>query len=1713
MINNHLYQSLFMICTLLLYSLPSVAQLTIPSGNAFTSTSNRPMGAFYKYDNTISVYSASEMNITTGSTITGIRYFVQTTATPVNVPVSVYMRNNSSGGFSPAFYGATLVNLTNVFNGTILASDVTAGKWITIPLTTPFVYTGTNLHIMTSSYIGDGNGQGTNDKLFRWHNATSQSQIWFSNIAASYPAQGTVLNSKPNIQILYDTPGATGTLSFDYAASTMLENRNQVITVNRSGGSTGAVSVDYATSDGTAIAGTDYNATSGTLNWADGDMQPKTFTITTLPDFIVDDAETITLTLSNPVGATFNGPTTSTVTVTNVLPPLVGTYTVGAGGNYPSLTNTGGIFQAINQSVDGVSGPITINIISNLTGESGTHGLNEIIGNHAVLIRPFGGARTITGSSINSTALIRFTGTDNITIDGSTTGATVSSCLIGGDATLRELTLTNTSTNSGGAAIGFVSGTNGAKNNTVKNVTISGASSTGSGYGIYFGGVTSGSIGIDNDGNKVENCSVKKLRIGIASRGENLPNQNTGTIITQNDLSSTGTDKIAVNGIYINNEMNPIVSYNKVYVETTDTTSVSGLAIGVGSGINTTITSGGITGAMISNNIISGALSTNSIGNTASGIIISGASTGLPNTVQNNIIYNVSSQAKGGAIVAGIFVVGAVASVTKVYNNTVSLSGDRGSEALQYPSYCIALTGLDPSLEMKNNILSTTQIATGGGLVKTYAFGTASTTFDNLTSDYNAFYSGGVQDGGFRSGSLNTNAGTSYATLALWSAAIADDTQSVEVIPVFVSPTNLHLDASNNPLIAGAGTPIATVTTDIDCEIRNTLTPTIGADELNVSNFSITATAGANGTISPAGITVVGVGTNQTYTFTPNCGYTVQNVIVDGVAQGSLSSYTFTNVTANHTISVTFVGSSPIITAGGPTTFCDGGNVVLTSSSATGNLWSNGATTQSITVTTAGTYSVEVTNGSCTATSNGITITINPLPTTPTITASGATSFCDGGNVVLTSSAATGNVWSNGATTQSITVTTDGTYTVSVTSNGCTSGTSAPTTVTVNPIPATPTITASGTTTFCEGGNVVLTSSAAIGNVWSNGATTQSITVTTDGTYTVSVTSNGCTSGTSAPTTVTVNPIPVTPTITANGPTTFCEGGNVVLTSSAATGNVWSNGATTQSITVTTDGTYTVTVTSNGCTLVTSAPTAVTVNPIPATPTITASGPTTFCDGGNVVLTSSAATGNVWSNGATTQSITVTTDGTYTVAVTSNGCTSGTSAPTTVTVNQIPVTPTITASGPTTFCDGGNVVLTSSAATGNVWSNGATTQSITVTTDGTYTVAGTSNGCTSGTSAATTVTVNAIPTTPTITASGATTFCDGENVVLTSSAATGNVWSNGATTQSITVTTDGTYTVSVTSNGCSSGTSAPTMVTVNPIPVTPTITASGATTFCNGENVVLTSSAATGNVWSNGATTQSITVTTDGTYTVAVTSNGCTSGTSAATAVTVNPIPATPTITASGATTFCDGENVVLTSSAATGNVWSNGATTQSITVTTDGTYTVAVTSNGCTSGTAATTVTVNPSPSNEVTQNAGIVTANQSAASYQWYQCPNTLIDGANNQTYIPTEVGDYKVEITLGNCVVTSDCITVSTLGNTNFAPSANFHFYPNPVTSILHIENDSPLGNVEVFNVIGQKVLNRTLYTNAAQIDLDRFSAGTYLVRVTSESTVQVFKIIKN
>jgi gliding motility-associated-like protein len=711
-------------------------------------------------------------------------------------------------------------------------------------------------------------------------------------------------------------------------------------------------------------------------------------------------------------------------------------------------------------------------------------------------------------------------------------------------------------------------------------------------------------------------------------------------------------------------------------------------------------------------------------------------------------------------------------------------------------------------------------------------------------------------------------------------------------------PTTVNLTSSTVFILT------ATSTTS-SCSSTNAVTITIIGVPLSSSPATSSETVCAGSNVQLNALASGGSGFyTYTWTSTP-AGFT--SSVADPIANPTVNTtYNvivfdgFTTVISEVIVTVNALPSTPTITAGGPTTFCAGDSVTLTSSTGTSYLWSTGATSDSINITASGSYTVRVTNASgCYSAASAATIvTVNALPVTPTITAGGPTAFCAGGSVTLTSSTGTNYLWSNAATIQNNNVTSSGSYTVQITNaSGCRSAASVATIVTVNAFPVTPTITADGPTTICADGSVTLTSSAEAIYLWSNAATTPNINVTSAGSYTVRVTNaSGCQSAASAAIVVTVNALPETPIITAGGPTVFCTGGSVTLTSSAGTSNLWSTGATTASINVNTSGSYTVRVTNaSGCMSAASAATIVTVNALPLTPTITAGGPTAFCTGGNVTLTSSAGTSYLWSTGATTDSINVTASGNYSVQVTNaGGCQSAPSVATIVTVNAFPVTPAITPGGPIALCAGRSVTLTSSEETSYLWSTGATTANIDVTTAGSYTVRVTNaSGCMSAASAAIIVTVNELPITPTIIAGGPTAFCTGGSVTLTSSAGTSYLWSTGVTTTSINITASGSYTVRVTdASGCMSAASAAIIVTVNELPITPTIIAGGPTAFCTGGSVTLSSSPGTSYLWSTGATSDSINVTTSGSYTVRVTNaSGCQSAAPAAIAVTVNALP------------------------------------------------------------------------------------------------------------------------------------------------------------------------------------------------------------------------------
>ncbi|MEO7175237.1 MAG: ice-binding family protein [Saprospiraceae bacterium] len=363
------------------------------------------------------------------------------------------------------------------------------------------------------------------------------------------------------------------------------------------------------------------------------------------------------------------------------------------------------------------------------------------------------------------------------------------------------------------------------------------------------------------------------------------------------------------------------------------------------------------------------------------------------------------------------------------------------------------------------------------------------------------------------------------------------------------------------------------------------------------------------------------------------------------------------------------------------------------------------------------------------------TVNIGESPTASNITASGATTFCQGGSVTLSGNC--GGTWNNGSSAASILVTTAGDYFVT-NDNGCGISISNHIMVVVNPLPV---CTISGENFICQTGQTTTLCGpiGAAGYLWNTGATSNCITVSQAGTFSVTVTNAaGCTSTCSQ--TVTINP---TPMCTIAGETSICQGGSTILCVPAgAASYVWSTGATTNCITVITDGNYSVTVTNTaGCVSTCSQTVTLSPNPI-----CTISGVNTICQGGSTQICAQAgADGYVWSTGAVTNCIVVSTAGTYFVTVTNvAGCTSVCS----ITISIV-TGPSCSITGNQVICQGqSSTFCTEAGALGYQWSNGATTNCITVSAAGNYIVTVTYAGaCTSVCSR--TLSVNTIP--PTIT--------------------------------------------------------------------------------------------------------------------------------------------------------------------------------------------------------------------------------------------------------------------------------------------------------------------------------------------------------------------------
>jgi gliding motility-associated-like protein len=340
---------------------------------------------------------------------------------------------------------------------------------------------------------------------------------------------------------------------------------------------------------------------------------------------------------------------------------------------------------------------------------------------------------------------------------------------------------------------------------------------------------------------------------------------------------------------------------------------------------------------------------------------------------------------------------------------------------------------------------------------------------------------------------------------------------------------------------------------------------------------------------------------------------------------------------------------------------------------------------------------------------------------------------------------------------------------------------------------AKPTVDLGNDIEVCQGTPVTLDAGAANAGYtirWNTGANTQQISVTTSGTYTATVSNQGCT--TTASVKVTVN----TPPVVNLGDSSICMGSSIRLNAYVeGAAYSWSTGETTPNITVNTAGTYTVDVTLKGCT-VTAQSTIFVATP----PVVELTPDTAICPGGSVTLRVEPDGGAVkWSDNTVATSISVTRPGTYWVTVSKNGCVVGD----TVKVgNKANINFDL---GPDKdICAGGLVVLDATHADviSYLWNDGTTNPVKEVSTPGKYIVTVLDRFCNLTMTDSVKVTVAGIEP---FSLGNDTTICIGQTLTLAPEAGSGNSirWQDGSSSPTFVVRTAGYYTVTI-SNECGS---------------------------------------------------------------------------------------------------------------------------------------------------------------------------------------------------------------------------------------------------------------------------------------------------------------------
>lgn len=516
---------------------------------------------------------------------------------------------------------------------------------------------------------------------------------------------------------------------------------------------------------------------------------------------------------------------------------LNGTYEIGTGQASPfnNLQN------AINRlNTNGVSGPVVFKLLNN-ENYTATLQINSFAGSsttNTVTIEPAENKNvTISVNNPNGytgvAAVIKINGGDNIIINGNNSNS----------QNTRNLILQNNN------AVSYLSqtvfwiasnGTNAATNITIKNTILRNANRNQDGLwlsGIFSGGNTNTDNGTisnamataNNTKTQIINNEFVNIRQGVHVNSNTNSNRITNLLISRNRMVSTVDSQKPDMGIYINNVSDFRIENNIIDgLRHINSGSLNMYGMNILNGLNYTILGNQILNySHPSNNMIGAAMyiqgnSTNNatitrniirnIKNSGGGIVRGidvniSSSTNTNTEISNNFISDVATNGTTTNNANGIYVRNG--RDIKLYHNTIVMNSNQNniSAALRIDA--------GSQFNVVNNILGNT--STTGTRYALYSV-VARTAYTNI--DYNNYYS--AQHIGYL--------GSNRTTLANWQSATQQDANSLNLIPNFVSATDLHL-TEENPDLDNKGTFLTAVTIDIDEEIRSTTSPDIGADE------------------------------------------------------------------------------------------------------------------------------------------------------------------------------------------------------------------------------------------------------------------------------------------------------------------------------------------------------------------------------------------------------------------------------------------------------------------------------------------------------------------------------------------------------------------------------------------------------------------------------------------------------------------------------------------------------------------------------------------------------------------------------------------------------------------------------------------------------------------------------------------------------------------